>query len=65
MPIHERLGWSEGQVKELREHLASAVPLKRRGTAEEMAKNYQFLASDYSSFMLDADVVMDGGWKQL
>lgn len=64
-PIHDRLGLSEEQVKGLREELASGVPVKRVGTAEEMAKGYLFLASEDSSFMLGAEIVMDGGWTQL
>lgn len=64
-PIHERLGLSEDQVKELRADLASRMPLKRGGTVEEMANGYLFLASDDSSFMLGAEIVIDGGWKQL
>lgn len=64
-PIHERLGLSDQQVKELRDNLDSTVPIKRGGSAEEMANGYLFLASDDSSFMLGAEVVMDGGWKQL
>ncbi|QEE48483.1 SDR family oxidoreductase [Flavobacterium alkalisoli] len=64
-PIHERLGLSPEQIKGLREELASGVPVKRVGTAEEMAKGYLFLASDDSSFVLGAEIVMDGGWSQL
>ena len=64
-PIHGRLGLSPEQVKGLREELASGVPVKRVGTAEEMAKGYLFLASDASSFMLGAEIVIDGGWSQL
>ena len=64
-PIHNRLGLSEEQVKVLREELASGVPVKRVGTAEEMAKGYLFLASEDSSFVLGAEIVMDGGWAQL
>ncbi|NDV41905.1 SDR family oxidoreductase [Flagellimonas sediminis] len=64
-PIHGRLGLSPEQVKGLREELASGVPIKRVGTAEEMAKGYLFLASDESSFMLGAEIVVDGGWSQL
>ncbi|WP_339880882.1 SDR family oxidoreductase [uncultured Algoriphagus sp.] len=64
-PIHGRLGLSPEQVKGLREELANGVPVKRVGNAEEMAKGYLFLASDESSFMLGAEIVMDGGWSQL
>ncbi|OOQ60398.1 short-chain dehydrogenase [Mucilaginibacter pedocola] len=64
-PIHERLGLSDEQVKELRANLANTVPVKRGGTVEEMANGYLFLASQDSSFMVGAEVVMDGGWQQL
>lgn len=64
-PIHERLGLSDEQVKELRANLATTVPIKRGGTLDEMAGGYLFLASDDSTFMVGAEIVMDGGWQQL
>jgi NAD(P)-dependent dehydrogenase (short-subunit alcohol dehydrogenase family) len=64
-PIHERLGLSDEQVKELRTNLANTVPVKRGGTVAEMANGYLFLASDDSTFMIGAEIVMDGGWQQL
>lgn len=64
-PVHERLGLSDQEVKELRISLADRVPIKRGGSAEEMANGYLFLASDASSFMLGSEIIMDGGWKQL
>ncbi len=64
-PIHERLGLSDEQVKELRANLATTVPIKRGGTLKEMAGGYLFLASEDSTFMVGAEIVMDGGWQQL
>lgn len=64
-PILGKLGLSAEQIKNLQEELASGVPIKRIGTAEEIAKGYLFLASDDSSYMVGAEVVMDGGWTQL
>jgi NAD(P)-dependent dehydrogenase (short-subunit alcohol dehydrogenase family) len=39
----------------------SALPLKRLGTAEEVARAALFLASADSSFLLGAKVRIDGG----
>ena len=64
-PILGRLGLSEEQIKNLQDELASGVPIKRIGTAAEIAKGYLFLASDDSSYMVGAELVMDGGWTQL
>jgi 3alpha(or 20beta)-hydroxysteroid dehydrogenase len=41
---------------------ADAAPLKRHGTAEEVAAIVCFLASDESAFMTGAEVAVDGGW---
>ena len=46
---------------ELRKLLASSVPLKRMGKADESANVILFLASDESSFVAGADYVVDGG----
>jgi 3alpha(or 20beta)-hydroxysteroid dehydrogenase len=37
------------------------VPMKRMGTAEEVAKLVLFLISDESSYMTGAEVAIDGG----
>jgi NAD(P)-dependent dehydrogenase (short-subunit alcohol dehydrogenase family) len=42
--------------------LAEGVPLKRLATAEEVARAILYLASDESSFVTGADLVIDGGY---
>jgi 3alpha(or 20beta)-hydroxysteroid dehydrogenase len=42
--------------------MARAIPLQRFGEADEVGKAALFLASDRSSFMTGAEIVIDGGW---
>jgi len=46
----------------MREAFESQTVLKRLGRPEEIAAAAVFLASDDSSFMAGADLVVDGGW---
>lgn len=64
-PIFDRLGMPQENVDGLKGHLASGVPIKRMGTADEMAKGFLYLASDDSSYMLGGEIVLDGGMGQL
>lgn len=53
---------TEGINPETRELFAQATPLGREGTSEEMANGALFLASDESSYMTGAELVLDGGY---
>ena len=47
--------------KEMETGLIQATPLARRGTPEEVANVYAFLASDEASYVTGALYVVDGG----
>jgi len=45
--------------------LGKMVPLGRVGMPEDIANAIMFLASDEASFILGAELAVDGGWRQL
>jgi NAD(P)-dependent dehydrogenase (short-subunit alcohol dehydrogenase family) len=50
------------EVPQIAEMIATQTPMGRMGTPEEIAKAALFLASDDSSFMTGAPLIVDGGW---
>jgi NAD(P)-dependent dehydrogenase (short-subunit alcohol dehydrogenase family) len=60
-PFHSKLGLSEKELTEVAAGIRAQVPLHRYGEADEIAKAALFLASEDSSFMTGAEVVVDGG----
>lgn len=59
-PIHAKSGLGDAIRS-----VIPRIPLKRLGTAEEMAKAALFLASDDSSFMTGEEIVVDGGMTRV
>jgi NAD(P)-dependent dehydrogenase (short-subunit alcohol dehydrogenase family) len=65
-PIITREGGPPGMSPEqLAAIITQTIPLRRRGTPEEMAKAALFFASDDSSYCLGSELVVDGGLSQL
>jgi len=61
-PVIDRQGIDRDQVHKL---FMNQIPLGRLGDPEEMASAALFLASDESSYMTGADLMVDGGIAQV
>ena len=52
-------------AEQLMKNISNSVPLRRFGTADEVAKAVVFLASDDSSYVTGAELFVDGGFAQV
>ena len=59
----KRMATAEADADAIRDSLTALHPLGRMGTAEDIAAAIVFLASDESSFMTGAELVIDGGYS--
>ncbi|WP_338872598.1 SDR family oxidoreductase [Spirosoma sp. SC4-14] len=56
-----KLGISDQQLTQMNQGIVEAIPLGRFGRPEEIAKVVLFFASDDSSFVVGAELIVDGG----
>ena len=54
-----------GQIEAIKQHFAGVMPIGRIGQPSDIGKTAVFLASDDSSFMLGAELLVDGGMTYL
>jgi NAD(P)-dependent dehydrogenase (short-subunit alcohol dehydrogenase family) len=64
-PLYGKLGMAPEVVQGFARDLVARIPLKRFGSAAEVAKAALFLASDDSSFMTGEEIVLDGGMTRV
>jgi len=65
-PIISREGGPPGMTPDqLATVITNTIPMRRRGTPQEMAKAALFFASDDSSYCLGSELMVDGGMTQL
>jgi NAD(P)-dependent dehydrogenase (short-subunit alcohol dehydrogenase family) len=60
-PIWSTIAHTERELQELEKSLIRSIPIGRLNDAEEVAQAALFLASDHSSSMQAAEIVIDGG----
>ena len=59
------MGLSEEQVEQLKTNILNAVPHRRIGNPEEVAKAVAFLASDDSGYITGIELFLDGGLARI
>jgi NAD(P)-dependent dehydrogenase (short-subunit alcohol dehydrogenase family) len=60
-----KLAGSEVATKQFKTNVASAIPMCRWGSPDEIAKVAVFLASDDSSYVTAIELFIDGGMAQI
>jgi NAD(P)-dependent dehydrogenase (short-subunit alcohol dehydrogenase family) len=62
-PLYGKLGLSQTDLKTVSEALQNQIPIRRFGTAQEIASAVVYLASDESGFAVGSEIIIDGGLR--
>jgi NAD(P)-dependent dehydrogenase (short-subunit alcohol dehydrogenase family) len=62
MSSGERIGLSEAEDEERLEKLTRRVPMRRSGSATDIADAIVYLASDEAGYVTGQELVVDGGY---
>ena len=64
-PIFSSITQNEEQSELFKKNIVNAVPMKRMGSPDEVAKVVSFLASDESSYVTGIELFVDGGLAKI
>ena len=59
--VMSKTGMDEATVNNIMDHLTNTIPLKKIGTAEDVAKLVTYLSDEGASFITGSEFVIDGG----
>ncbi|WP_431210325.1 SDR family oxidoreductase [Puia sp. P3] len=64
-PVFHTVTGSDEEANAMKEAMGNFTPVKRVGTSDEIAAAAVYMASDDSRFMLGAEILLDGGLRDL
>jgi NAD(P)-dependent dehydrogenase (short-subunit alcohol dehydrogenase family) len=59
--ILKKAGYNDEQLQHLNQWMTDLIPLKKLGTAEDVAKMVAYFSGEAAGFITGAEIIMDGG----